>query len=43
VDLTHYAGRRIVVRLENAASDWNFEFGYWSDLRLETGEVAARE
>jgi putative membrane-bound dehydrogenase-like protein len=42
IDLAPYAGRRIVVRLENAASDWAWEFGYWADLRLETGEVAAQ-
>ena len=38
VDLARYAGRRVVVRLENAATDWLWEFGYWADLRLETGE-----
>ena len=37
-DLTPYAGRRVVIRLENAATDWAWEFGYWSDLRLETGD-----
>jgi putative membrane-bound dehydrogenase-like protein len=42
IDLAPYAGRRIVVRLENAASGWNHEFGYWADLRLDTGEVAGR-
>ncbi len=42
IDLSQYAGRRIVVRLENAASDWSWEFGYWSDLKLETTEVAAK-
>ena len=34
LDLTRYAGRRIVLRLENAATDWNWEFGYWADLEL---------
>ena len=38
LDLTPYAGRRVVIRLENAATDWAWEFGYWADLRLETGE-----
>ncbi len=38
LDLTRYAGRRVVIRLENAATDWSWEFGYWADLRLETGE-----
>ena len=36
VDLTRHAGRRVVIRLENAATDWAWEFGYWTDLRLET-------
>jgi hypothetical protein len=27
-----------VIRLENAATDWSWEFGYWADLRLETGD-----
>jgi len=35
VDLTPYAGRRVPVRLENAANNWNYEFGYWSDLRVD--------
>jgi hypothetical protein len=39
IDLTRYAGRRVVIRLENAATDWSWEFGYWADLRLETGET----
>jgi len=37
LDLTRHAGRRVVIRLENAATDWAWEFGYWADLRLETG------
>jgi hypothetical protein len=28
----------VVIRLENAATDWAWEFGYWADLRLETGD-----
>lgn len=39
VDLTSFAGRRIALRLENAANDWMYEFGYWSDLRIETDPV----
>jgi putative heme-binding domain-containing protein len=35
VDLKRFAGREIVVRLENAANDWNYEFGYWSGLELD--------
>ena len=34
VDLLPWAGRSVSVRLENAANDWNWEFGYWSDLQL---------
>lgn len=34
VDLGAYAGRRIVLRLENVATDWNYEFGYWADLAI---------
>lgn len=43
VDLTPYAGRRVVLRLENAASDWSYEFAYWADLAIEGPERAARE
>lgn len=42
VDLTRFAGGRVVLRLENAANNWAYEFGYWADLRLDTGEVVAR-
>lgn len=34
VDLSEFAGKKVAVRLENAANDWNWEFGYWSDLKL---------
>ena len=42
IDLTPWAGRRIVMRLENAASDWAWEFGYWSNLQISTDEVAVK-
>lgn len=42
VDLTKFGGRLVVLRLENAATQWNWEFGYWADLRIEESEVAAR-
>jgi hypothetical protein len=42
LNLNALAGRRVVLRLENAANNWLWEFGYWADLTLETGEVAAR-
>ena len=35
VDLKRFAGKEIVVRLENAANDWNYEFGYWAGLELD--------
>jgi putative membrane-bound dehydrogenase-like protein len=42
LNLNALAGRRVVLRLENAANNWLWEFGYWADLTVETGEVAAR-
>jgi hypothetical protein len=30
------------LRLENAANNWSYEFGYWADLRLDTGDLAAK-
>ena len=42
VDLKSSAGRSIALRLENAANDWNFEFGYWANLELTPGRTASR-
>jgi putative membrane-bound dehydrogenase-like protein len=42
VDLKDYAGRTVVLRLENAANDWAWEFAYWADLELRTGQLAGR-
>lgn len=42
VDLTPFAGRRIVLRLENAANNWSYEFGYWADLTIDGADVVAR-
>lgn len=42
LDLSQFGGRVVVLRLENAANNWSFEFGYWAELRIETGEVARR-
>ena len=39
VDLSAYAGKRVVLRLENAANLWNSEFAYWSDLRLTSTDA----
>ena len=41
LDLARFGGRVVVLRLENAANDWSHESGYWADLRIDTGEVAA--
>jgi hypothetical protein len=35
VDLSEFAGKKVALRLENAANNWNWEFGYWSDLKLQ--------
>lgn len=42
VDLGRFAGREIGLRLENAANNWEWEFGYWADLTVDGGTVAAR-
>ncbi len=34
IDLTPWAGKKVPVRLENAATDWSYEFGYWSDIEI---------
>lgn len=34
VDLSSFAGKRVVVRLENVATDWNWEHAYWCDLKI---------
>jgi len=36
VDLTAFAGKKVKLRLENAANNWSWEFGYWSDIKLGT-------
>jgi putative heme-binding domain-containing protein len=45
VDLTTFAGKEVKLRLENAANDWSWEFGYWSDIRLssEAGATVAEK
>lgn len=42
MDLSRFAGREVELRLENAANNWEWEFGYWSDLIVEGAAVAAR-
>lgn len=34
IDLTPFAGRKIPVRLENYAFNWNDETGYWSSVQV---------
>jgi hypothetical protein len=41
VDLTSFAGKTVVLRLENAANDWAWEFGYWSDIEIRSTDLAA--
>lgn len=42
VDLKPFAGRQVTLRLENAANNWSWEFGYWADLKLEQEGLAVR-
>ena len=42
IDLSKFAGKKIALRLENAANDWNFEFGYWSEIELKAGGQSAQ-
>jgi putative membrane-bound dehydrogenase-like protein len=37
VDLKPFAGRKVKLRLENAANDWSYEFGYWANLKVDEG------
>ncbi len=41
VDLTPLAGRNVRLRLENASNDWKWEFGYWSELEINSTEQRA--
>ena len=40
LDLSQFAGRLIVLRLENGATNWDSEFGYWADLKLDLAQTA---
>jgi len=42
IDLTPFARSKLPLRLENRANDWNWEFAYWSDLRLSSSELQQR-
>lgn len=35
VDLSAYAGKEVKLRLEGAATGWNWEFGYWGEIKVE--------
>jgi hypothetical protein len=35
VDLGKWAGKEVTLRLEGAATGWSWEFGYWSDVKLD--------
>lgn len=35
VDLSAFAGKEVVVRLEGHPTGWSWEFGYWSNVRWE--------
>ncbi|MDA1273476.1 MAG: c-type cytochrome [Verrucomicrobia bacterium] len=39
VDLSAFSGKKAKIRLENCANDWNYEFGYWSDIRLQVADL----
>ena len=41
VDLREFSGRRVTLRLENAANDWAWEFGYWAGIRLESNKPSS--
>jgi putative membrane-bound dehydrogenase-like protein len=39
IDLSAYAGKKVALRLENAANNWEWEFGYWSNLRIKVEDL----
>lgn len=36
VDLTPLAGKKMLLRLENAATEWLWEYGYWSGIEIRS-------
>jgi hypothetical protein len=36
VDLSPYAGKTVLLELNNQASDWSFEAGYWAKIAIES-------
>ena len=41
VDLTPLAGQKVTLRLENAATGWSWEFGYWTAIEVKSERVTA--
>ncbi len=41
VDLTPLAGQKVTLRMENAATGWSWEFGYWSGIEVKSERVTA--
>jgi putative membrane-bound dehydrogenase-like protein len=41
VDLTPLAGQKVTLRLENAATGWSWEFGYWAAIEVKSERVTA--
>ena len=42
VDLSQFAGKKVRLRLENAANDWSYEFAYWGMLDLNDAREVAQ-
>jgi hypothetical protein len=34
IDLSQYAGKKVKLRLENAANGWSNEFAHWADIKI---------
>ncbi|MFM8471625.1 MAG: PVC-type heme-binding CxxCH protein [Limisphaerales bacterium] len=41
VDLTPLAGQKVLLRLENAANGWSWEFAYWSAIEVKSERATA--
>ncbi len=35
MDLSKWADQEVTIHLEGAANGWSYEFGYWSEVKLE--------
>jgi len=38
VDLSAYAGKKVSLRLENAAHNWETEYGYWTEVEIKAAQ-----